>query len=211
MICPPRAGEPCAHEQHLTMLIERTADGDEQAFATFYDATSPLVFGFVRRILGDTPAAETVLCEVYEWVWREASGYTDEQCAPLTWLVEVARSRALDELRSGKREVIPDPSNDGARKTRSEKREIAASSEHESAMLGHLANCAVIAEGEKATRAMIAALSLDERQVLELAYFSGLRQDEIAARLKLRTEAVKACMRSALGKLSGRCSTSKLR
>jgi len=187
------------------------ADGDEQAFATFYDATSPLVFGFVRRILGDTPAAETVLCEVYEWVWREASGYTNERCAPLTWLVEVARSRALDELRSGKREVIHDLSNDGVRGTRSEKREIASSSERESAGSGYLANCAVIAEREKATRATIAALSPDERQVLELAYFSGLRQDEIAARLKLRTDAVMAYMRSALGKLNERFPTSKWR
>ncbi len=206
MICPPRAGESCGHEQHLTLLIKRMADGDEQAFAMFYDATSPLGFGFVRRMLGNTSAAESVLCEVYESVRREASGYTDERCAPLTWLVEVARSRALEELLSGKCEVIPDSSNDRARGTRSEKREIASSSERESAAASHLANCAVIAEREKATRATMTALSPDERQVLELAYFSGLRQDEIAARLNLRTDAVKACMRSALGKLGGRCS-----
>lgn len=201
MSCPPPPGEPCAHEQHLTLFIEQIAAGDEQAFAALYDATSPLVFGFVRRMLGDTSAAETVLCEVYESVWREASRYDGERYAPLTWLVEVARHHALKELRSGGRGNLPALSDDGSRGAGSEERASAATSEKRSAGTGWLESCAVTAGRERVAHATIDTLSSDERQVLELAYFSGLRQDEIAARLKLPAGAVKTRMRNALGRL----------
>lgn len=209
--CPPRAGEPCAHEQHLRLFIKQIADGDERAFAALYDATSPLVFGFVRRILGDKLAAETVLCLVYESVWREASQYDGERSTPLTWLVEVARRHALKELRSGTRGNISDWSNDGSRGMRSDEHTGASLSERQRAASNHLENCAVIEGREKATRAMIDALLPDERQVLELAYFSGLRQSEIAARLKLPASAVKTRMWSALGKLREQYSRSNWR
>lgn len=209
--CPPRAGEPCAHEQYLTLFIKRIAAGDEQAFAALYDATSPLIFGFVRRILGDTSAAETVFCEVYESVWRKASQYDGERYAPLTWLVEVARHHALKELRSGKRGNLPALSNDGSRGTGSEERASAAASEQRSGGTGQLESCAVVAGRERVARATIDALSSDERQVLELAYFSGLRQDEIAARLKLPASAVKTRMRNALGELREQYSRSNWR
>lgn len=209
--CPPPPNEPCAHEQHLKLFIKQIATGDEQAFAALYDATSPLVFGLVRRILGDTFAAETVLCEVYESVWREASEYESGRSAPLTWLIEVARRRALKELYAGKHGNISDWSNDGSRGMRSEEHISASPSERQRAASGHLDNCAVIAEREKATRTVIDALLPDERQVLELAYFSGLRQSEIAVRLKLPVSAVKTRMRGALGKLRDQHSRSNWR
>ncbi len=65
-------------EPDLPVLIERVAGGDRRAFAALYDATSPLVFGLVQRILGDAATAEEVLVDVYTQIWREAVDYTDE-------------------------------------------------------------------------------------------------------------------------------------
>src|SRR5271155_1781267 len=80
--------------------IRRIAEGDQGALGDFYDATSPLVLGLIRRIVEDLPTAEEITLDVYMQVWRLAGTYAQEKGAPMTWLLMLARSRAIDHLRS---------------------------------------------------------------------------------------------------------------
>ena len=92
-------------EKRQAELIREAASGDQQALAALYDATSRTVYGLLLRILADASAAEEVLLDVYEQVWRQAASYNRERGTPLAWLTTIARSRAIDRLRRGRRDV----------------------------------------------------------------------------------------------------------
>src|SRR5918992_1280993 len=85
-------------------MIRGVAEGDEQALASLYDATSRTVYGLLLRILSDPSSAEEVLLDVYAQVWRQAASYCPERGRPLAWLTTIARSRAIDRLRRGRQE-----------------------------------------------------------------------------------------------------------
>src|SRR5262245_24188804 len=93
--------ETRARDQDLIALVQRVATGDQSALAALYDTTNRLVYGLVLRVLGDMSSAEEVLLDVYTQVWRQASSYDSSRGAPLAWLTTIARSRAIDRLRSG--------------------------------------------------------------------------------------------------------------
>lgn len=86
----------------LYSLIERVAQGDREAFSKLYDATVSRVFGVVMRITSNKELAEEVVSDAYMQVWRSAVNYDRELAAPLTWIIMIARSRALDGLRREK-------------------------------------------------------------------------------------------------------------
>src|SRR5947209_13226382 len=100
---PPK---PTATEAELRQaaLIRGVADGDQQALAALYDATSRTVYGLLLRILADASAAEEVLLDVYTQAWRQAAAYSPARGTPLAWLTTIARSRAIDRLRRGRQE-----------------------------------------------------------------------------------------------------------
>lgn len=81
-------------------LVHAVARGDERALASLYDHYSPILFGLLLRILKDRPEAEDVLQEVFLQIWQRASSFDAERGRPFTWLVTLARSRAIDRLRS---------------------------------------------------------------------------------------------------------------
>ena len=87
-------------DHEWAQLIALTAQGDQAALATFYDRTSPQVFGFISRILNNREAAEEVTLDVYTQVWRQAHTYDATRGAPGAWLMTVARTRAIDRLRA---------------------------------------------------------------------------------------------------------------
>jgi len=76
------ADSPRPSEQEWVLLIRRVAQGDQQALAAFYDATSTLVYGFAMRMLGNTATAEEVTLDVYTQVWRQAASYNQERGTP---------------------------------------------------------------------------------------------------------------------------------
>ena len=86
-------------------LIHRVGNADQGALGELYDATSPTVFGLIQRIVQDFSAAEEVTLDVYSQVWRLAPTYCPDKGSPLTWLVMLARSRAIDHLRSRPRRM----------------------------------------------------------------------------------------------------------
>jgi len=88
-----------ASSSELEHWIARSAIRDRKAFASLYAATSPRVFGFLINMVRDRQVAEEILQEAYLQVWEKAGVYSPERGQPLTWIVNVARYRALDFLR----------------------------------------------------------------------------------------------------------------
>ena len=85
----------------LALALGRAGQGDRSAFRTVYEATSAKLLGVTLRILSDRQLAEDVLQDTYLTVWRKAGSFDPSRASPITWLVTIARNRAIDRLRSG--------------------------------------------------------------------------------------------------------------
>jgi len=154
---------------------------------TLYDSTSRLVFGLVLRILNDRSTAEEVLLDVYTQVWRQASSYDSKRGAPLAWMMTIARSRAIDRLRSGRQEQQNREPLESIGEARSKGESPEEATE--------------ISERQKIVREALDTLSTEQREVLELAYFSGLSHSEIALQLGQPLGTVKTRTRLGMMKL----------
>jgi RNA polymerase sigma-70 factor (ECF subfamily) len=179
--------EQLLRDQDWAALIGRIAGGDQSALATLYDATCRMVFGLVLRILSDHPTAEEVALDVYTQVWRQASTYDGQRGTPVAWLLTIARSRAIDRLRSTKQELQRKEPLDAANAESTS----AADPEEES----------VLSERKRIVRSALEDLSAEQREVIELAYFSGLSHSEIAAKLGQPLGTVKTRTRLGMMKL----------
>lgn len=84
----------------LTQALVRTGQGDRSAFETLYRSTSAKLFGVCLRIFGDRSDAEDALQDAYVTIWNKAATYDPVRASPITWLVTVARNRAIDRLRA---------------------------------------------------------------------------------------------------------------
>ena len=166
-------------------LIYAVARGDEGALASLYDHYSSILFGLLLRILKDRPEAEDVLQEVFIQIWQRAASFDVERGRPFTWLVTLARSRAIDRLRS----------------TRSRERAALASAAEAAEPVADASDDAVRSEQGEAVRGALASIPEEQRRALLLAYFEGLSQTEIAARLDQPLGTVKTRMRSGMMKL----------
>jgi RNA polymerase sigma-70 factor (ECF subfamily) len=89
-----------ASRSQLAAALVRVAAGDHAALRMVYQDTSAKLFGVCRRILNNESEAEDVLQDVYVTVWRKAAGFDPGRASPITWLVAIARNRAIDRLRS---------------------------------------------------------------------------------------------------------------
>lgn len=167
-------------------LIQQVAKQDRDAFSQLYDHFSSLVFTLAMRMLKVRSDAEDLLQEVFVQIWRQAGSYRQERGSPEAWIINIARSRAIDKIRSIRRMersfvLTDDPA--GAESNVSTE-SSAADSEARMTMNSALAN-----------------LPETQRRVLELAYFDGLTQSEIAARLAEPLGTVKTRMRSGIQRL----------
>jgi RNA polymerase sigma-70 factor (ECF subfamily) len=183
---PQDSIEPNTRDQDWVALIRSAAGGDQSALAGLYDATSRLVFGLVLRIVGDRPTAEEVLLDVYTQAWRQSANYDEERGAPLAWLMTIARSRAIDRLRSAKHEQYKE-SLDAVR-------EISDTDPNPE-------QATVASERRRLVCSALATLPAEQREVVELAYYSGLSHSEIALRLGQPLGTVKTRTRLAMIKL----------
>lgn len=177
---------PRTRDEDLSAIIAKVADGDQSALAALYDATSRLVFGLVLRIIGDRSTAEEVLLDVYTQVWRQATSYDLKRGAPLAWLTTIARSRSIDRLRSSRHDQNKEPLDNVAGLS-------AGGISPEEATVN--------SERQQIVRAALDALSPEQREVIELAYYSGLSHSEIALRLGQPLGTVKTRTRLAMMKL----------
>jgi RNA polymerase sigma-70 factor, ECF subfamily len=176
----PRRGEI---EDPLT----RVAEGDERALAALYDRTSPWVYGLALRILKDPAAAEEVVLDVYLQVWRRAGAFSRERGSPASWLLTIARTRAIDRLRAGT-----------ARREREARFEPAFDAPGDA-----VDPASEAAEGERRSivHRALRSLPAEQKRAIELAYFGGLTHVEIAERLGEPLGTVKTRIRLGISKL----------
>ncbi len=166
-------------------LLQAIARGDEASLARLYDQYRVILFGLLVRILNSREEAEDVLQEVFLQVWRRAGDYDEQRGKPFTWLVTLTRSRAIDRLRvlSARQRLATSVAQDRPAEASDALKETVRS------------------EQKDIVRQALAELPEEQRRTLLLAYFEGLTQTEIAAKLNAPLGTVKTRMRSAMTKL----------
>lgn len=167
--------------------LERAAAGDQAAFASLYDATRRLVYTIALRILGEPADAEEVTVDVYMQIWRSAKNYTELRGSVGSWLALLTRSRAIDRLRSR-----------ASRARREEPFE-----EFWQIPSGHPGPERETQDSQRRRRVVSALDTLppEQRQVIELAFFSGLTHTELAAHLDQPLGTVKTRVRQGMIKI----------
>jgi RNA polymerase sigma-70 factor, ECF subfamily len=184
---PQDSFEQRTRDQDWVALIKQVTTGDQSALTALYEATNRLVFGLILRIVIDRATAEEVLLDVYTQVWRQAALYDTNRGAPLAWMMTIARSRAIDRLRSGKHEQQGKEPLDAIGEVTS----LGASPEETT----------VSSERQRFVRSALDSLSPEQREVIELAYYSGLSHSEIALKLNQPLGTVKTRTRLGMMKL----------
>jgi RNA polymerase sigma-70 factor (ECF subfamily) len=181
-----KLGDAAAAEADRAAVL-RMARGDHDALADLYDRHARLLYSLALRIVRLQADAEDVLQEVFAQVWRQASRYDTNRGTVIGWLVTLTRSRALDRLRRGRARP---QATDGEQRAR----EVPDTSPGIDLTL-------VSAEQAAAVRAALEALPENQRVPLELAYYEGLSQSEIAVKLDTPLGTIKTRMRQALLRL----------
>lgn len=176
------------HAVHETgddvLLVRRVHEGDSDALRLLYERYGGIVFGLTYRLLGDRQAAEECTQDVFVSVWRTARSYEPERARVSTWLLTIARNRAIDATR--RRAARPvDPHEDIWSADESPDTADLVSSADEAARVA----------------AAMAELPDAQREALSLAYFDGLSHTEIAERLRIPVGTVKGRIRLALDRL----------
>jgi RNA polymerase sigma-70 factor, ECF subfamily len=187
---PIRAGAaPRAPDD--AQLLRQMAAGNEQALGAFYDKWHPLVHGVVLRVLRSGGDVEDVVEETFWQAWRQAGRYEAARGAVQTWILTIARSRALDRVRlMNRRREEPIEGESG-------EQVLQLATESDPSM------DAESAERRKLVVAALADLPVEQREALELGYFAGLSQTEIAERTGHPLGTIKTRMRLAMQKLRG--------
>lgn len=166
--------------------ITRMAQGDTTALAELYDAHSSSVYALAVRVVGHVNDAEEIVQEVYTQAWRQAARYDADRATVIGWLLMMTRARALDALR--------------ARQSRPDASRAVALPDLPSAEPGQEVRV-LTTESIEQVRQALGELTEPFRVPIELAYYEGLSQAEIAARLDQPLGTIKSRMRTALSKL----------
>jgi len=168
-------------------LIGRVMAGDESALATLYDRYSTMLFGMLMRILNDRGAAEEVLQDLFMQLWRNAGQFDAGRGSLPAWLMVIGRNRAISRLRGRRdREVLEEEEGDFAGTFASPQN---IEDEAARAQLAHR------------VAAALSKLPAEQRQALELAYFEGMTQSEIAGKTGAPLGTVKTRVRAAMQSL----------
>lgn len=175
--------------EQLAAWLEATARGDEQAFQRLYAATSSQLYALLLRILRNPERAQDALQDAYVRVWQKADTYSVERGAPLTWLLSIARYRALDVLRRKRPEVAMPEEPD----------RVATLLEDEQSLSPLEAN--ENQQSLEAVRACLHTLQDQQRDSVLLAYYEGLTHQELSERLDAPLGTVKSWIRRGLMRL----------
>lgn len=173
-----------------TPLLPAVARGDLAAFEELYDRYSGTLYALLLRILGNADDAQEVLQESFVKAWTSANMFDAVRGSEVAWLISIARSKGIDRLRA--RRVRSDRENDAGR-------EISIQSSFVEKSTG--ADHAILSQERTAVRNALAELPEAQRIALELAYFEGLSQSEIAERLNQPLGTIKTRMQLGMKKL----------
>ena len=182
----PRSLAALSDAAVLRLVAERQAD----ALAELYDRFSPTLLALARRILGANADAEDVLQEVFVQVWNRGERYDPARSSVSTWLVLIARSRAIDRLRS--RKVI-----ERTQEATAQAAEVLGGPHTSPEAIQNV----LTRQRHERVRRELEALPPEQRQVLEMAFYEGLTQSEIAAKAALPLGTVKTRTLLAMKKL----------
>jgi RNA polymerase sigma-70 factor (ECF subfamily) len=184
---------PTPENQRLVTLLNRVALHDHAAFEELYQLTSAHLFGVAVRLMRKREAAEEILQDAFINVWQQAGRYAAGLSSPMTWLIFIVRNKALDRLRSGKREcdhTVPDTPE-----CESE------SAPHEGIDHADPESLFVAATDKMMLNRCMGELDPAQRQSLALAYYDGLSHSELAAHLQVPLGTAKAWVRRGLDRL----------
>ena len=171
-------------------LMAELGEGQIQALEQLYNRYSILVYSVGLRILHDQVLAEDVTQEVFLRLWRRPQSYDPARGRFLSWLMSITRNRAIDERRRiTRRQRVEDRNGDATEQVASVDR------------LDDPELAATIGDDRRAVRAAMAVLPAPQRRVIELAYFAGLTQTEIAELTATPLGTVKTRVRLAMNKL----------
>ena len=178
-----RQESEAAREPSDEQVLEAVGRGDDDALGVLYDRFGRLAFRLAFRIVRDRALAEDAVQEAFLAVWRSADAYKRERAKPSTWILTVVHRRAVDIVRREQSrrgeplKVAPEPS------------------------AGPADEDAVLRDRRAAVQAALTELPGEQRQALELAYYGGLTQSELAERLGVPLGTVKSRMFAGLGRL----------
>jgi RNA polymerase sigma-70 factor (ECF subfamily) len=168
-------------------LLRAVAARDKEALQQLYTRHSAVLFALALKVLSDRAEAEDVLQEAFVQVWKTAGSFDEGRGKPLGWLIMLTRSRAIDRLRS--------------RKTRTRAAESMAKDASQTAEARTPADEALATEAQRTVRTALKSLPSEQRVAIELAYFGGLTQFEIAQQLSQPLGTVKTRIRNGMMRL----------
>jgi len=169
-------------------LLERVASQDRAAFADLYDLFAPLLFSVALRILNDQKEAEDVIQEVFAQIWEKAAKFDQKLGQPASWATTLTRNRAIDRIRASQRR----------QRLVEEAIEASAVVENSSPTANESLHGR---EKAQLIRSAVAGLPAEQRRAIELAFFTGLTQDEISQRLREPLGTIKARIRRGMLRL----------
>ena len=170
-------------------LLRRIAAGESPALGKFYDLHAGTLFALAFRILSDAKEAEDVVQEALLQLWQKAGSFDAAQGRPLAWVLALTRNKAIDRLRAAQRR---------ARLAEEAGAEVLLEAE-----LPGATGADIVHAGEQAelVRGALRQLPTEQRRAIEMAFYGGLSQTEIAAALNEPLGTIKARIRRGMGKL----------
>ena len=178
-------GAPGSTEIDWVALVRAIGTGDQRAFLQLYQRTNHIAYTLIMRIVGDKCSAEEVTLDLFHDIWRRASGYEVGGGSVLGWILNQARSRAIDRIRHERRKKRTNPPADAAVTHSPDGCEETVELEQRGRML----------------RRAVAGLQPAERMAIERAFFGDLTYVEVASQLAVPVGTVKTRIRSGLQKL----------
>jgi RNA polymerase sigma-70 factor (ECF subfamily) len=182
-----REGKTLVPESEWVELVRGVGTGDEQALHALYERAHGVVYTLIVRITSNRESAEELTLDVFHDVWRRASGYDPANGTVLGWIMNQARSRAIDRLRFDQRKKRVPP----AVEDRAQLPEATPAPD----------DVFAFKQQSEVLRKALATLTHDEQQAIEAAFFSELTYAEVAERLQSRLGTIKTRIRSGLQKL----------
>lgn len=172
-------------QQYEIELIQRIANGDQTAFAALYDRLSPILYSMALRMMNDAIEAEDVLQDGFVYIWQRANTFDASRGSPISWAITIVRHKAIDRLRVRLR-------GERLRERASASPELASDKDDQSALEPFLR------ERRAQVKSALAQLPGEQREALQLAFFSGLTHQQIAAKIATPLGTVKARIRRGL-------------
>ena len=172
-------------ERDWAMLVQSVASGDQLALHALYERAHRIVFTLIMRLTANRETAEELTVDVFHDVWRRAAHYDAANGTVLGWIMNQARSRAIDRLRFESRK----------------KRRRGGDEQVPAEAAADPRDVIELREQGESLRAALAALTLDERQAIETTFFAGMTHAEAAQRLGQPLGTLKTRIRSGLHKL----------